>query len=147
MKSSDRMFRVLVLGGIALTACGGATATGGSPSDAAGGDTGNGTDGFPQEGPPFDASIDTVAYDTSMDTAPLPPDAFPTEGPAMIEASVVDAPAETSCFPRETAIMWDGCAPIGDGGVGDATTDGGPIDGATYDGFPQEGPPPPPPDT
>jgi hypothetical protein len=138
------MFRVLVLGGIALTACGGATAKS-SPSggDDASNDTGTGNDAFPYEGPDV-----LVGYDVfPNETAPPPPDAFPTEGPAMIEASVLDAPPETSpCFPQETAVQWDGCAPIFDSGVVDATTDAGPTDGGTNDGFPQEGPPPPPPD-
>jgi hypothetical protein len=138
------MFRVLVLGGIALTACGGATAKSSPSGDDASSDTGTAHDAFPAEGPDV-----TVGYDAfPQETAPPPPDAFPTEGPAMIDSSVFDAPPDTSppCFPQETAIQWDGCAPIFDGGVVDATTDSGPTDGGTNDGFPQEGPPPPPPD-
>jgi hypothetical protein len=130
MKSNDRMFRVVVLGGIALTACGGAVTT---SSDA-------GSDGFPAEGPaPYDASL----IDTAQQF-----DGFPTEGPDTytIDAGE-DAGVDAGCFPRETAIVWDGCAPPPDSGSGDesipegGTTESGATDGGSaYDGFPQEGP-------
>jgi hypothetical protein len=133
MKSGDRMFRVLVLGGIALTACGGATAStssgtdSGTGADSGGGkDSGPGQDGFPQEGP---AQVDafpsetaqqidsSVGVDAGNDTGP---DGFPTEGPAMIDSGFVDTGAadvgsDVPCFPVETALPDAGCiTPGGD---------------------------------
>jgi hypothetical protein len=128
MKSPDRMFRVLVLGGIGLTACGGAITTGSSS------DSGSGNDGFPHEGP--DAALEF--------------DGFPTEGPDTytVDSGQDATGLDAGCFPRETAIMWDGCTPPppDSGGGDDATVDGGTTDssatdgGAAVDSFPQEGP-------
>ena len=117
------MFRVLVLGGIALTACGGATTTPGSSTDSGSGtDTGTGQDGFPQEGPPQQPDafpsetaqqVDAfVPIDAGNDVGP---DAFPTEGPAMIDSGSTDAGSDVPCFPAETALADAGCiTPQGD---------------------------------
>jgi len=114
MKSADRMFRVLVLGGIALTACGGATTT--SPS----GGNDSGSEGFPQEGPaqvdafPSETAQQVDAYlpDAGQDTGP---DVFPTEGPAMIDSGATDVSPDVPCFPAETALADAGCiTPQGD---------------------------------
>jgi len=120
MKSADRMFRVLVLGGIALTACGGSVTT---PSS--GTDSGTGQDGFPQEGP---AQPDAFPSETAQQV-----DAFPSEGPAYIDAGVdsaadggsdafpqegpapLDSGSDVPCFPQETALADAGCiTPQGD---------------------------------
>jgi hypothetical protein len=109
------MFRVLVLGGIALTACGGATTAPGSGTD-----SGTGQDGFPQEGPaqvdafPSETAQQVDAYvpDASNDVGP---DVFPTEGPAMIDSGSTDAGSDVPCFPVETALADAGCiTPQGD---------------------------------
>jgi hypothetical protein len=98
MKSADRMFRVLVLGGIALTACGGTTVTSSA-------DSGTPADGFPQEGP---QQVDAFPTETAQQVDAFPAetaqqvDAFPMEGPAFIDAGQ-DAP----CFPQETALPSD----------------------------------------
>jgi hypothetical protein len=127
------MFRVLVLGGIALTACGGATVAG-SPSDS--GTGGDAQDAFPSEGPDAVPPI----YDAFPSEADPPAnvDAFPTEGPAIIDSGPVydsfptEGPAiidsgsgfdsggsdvgtidsSYPCFPQETALPADGCAPL-----------------------------------
>jgi hypothetical protein len=79
----DRMFQVLVVGGMALVgtaapaACGGATSTddAGVPQDAAG--------EFPSELPAYvDARADTKADGSIVDA----PEEFPSELPAMIDA-------------------------------------------------------------
>jgi hypothetical protein len=127
MKSSDRMFRVVVLGGIALTACGGAVTTGASS------DAGTGDDAFPQEGP--------LLVDASpMDTAPPPYDAFPREGPDVGPQPEAGYDAGVDSFPQE------GPPPLLDSSTGDDATDDATVeDGATeagtiLDAFPQEGP-------
>ncbi len=87
MRSGEAMFRVLVLGGLALTsqeACGSTP----SPSDA-GSDGAQNADSFPSELPVFvEASVgDATSSDgaTSSDTgtgdATNVPDGFPQEGP------------------------------------------------------------------
>jgi hypothetical protein len=123
------MFRVLVLGGIALTACGGATAAGGASDSGSDGDAfptegpgvgliDSGPDTFPHEG--VDSGRDALPVDSGVDSFPTEgpppplPDGFPNEGPAMIDTGVVvDSSAMDSspCFPQETAIQSDGCAP------------------------------------
>ncbi|HEX8795796.1 MAG TPA: hypothetical protein VF765_32825 [Polyangiaceae bacterium] len=118
MKSGDRMFRVLVLGGIALTACGGATTTPGNGTD-------SGSDGFPQEGP---AQVDAFPSETAQQVDAFVPfdagqdagqdtgsDVFPTEGPAMIDSGSTDVGQDVPCFPAETALADAGCiTPQGD---------------------------------
>ena len=132
MPNVDRMYQVIVLGGIALAAvpsswavvgCGGAVA---GPLAKEMGDS-----GFPQEGPAvLDSGADTfVAFDSGFpqETAQLIDagvadtgvDVFPQEGPAMIDSGFFD-----SGFPQETAQLFDS----------------GPID-TGVDAFPQEGPP------
>jgi len=130
MPTIDRMFRVIVAGGIALSAtapglvagCGGSVST---VANDAGPDrfpvegpvrqdagslpeTGQG-DGFPQEGPPpFEAGVDAPVLDAAGDE-----DGFPHEGPN-IEAGFFDtsqpetgldndASAAPDGFPHETA--------------------------------------------
>jgi len=106
MKSADRMFRVLVLGGIALTACGGATVTSSA-------DSGAPADGFPQEGP---QQVDAFPMETAQQVDAFPAetaqqvDAFPMEGPAFIDAgqdATQDAGQDAPCFPQETALPSD----------------------------------------
>jgi hypothetical protein len=107
MNNVDRAFRVIVLGGIALTAvpagaCGGQTA---SSSDA-----GSGADaadsGFPQEGPAYVDSSFPMETGMQLDTGTVEPDAFPTEGPAMIVDSGAADTGEAG-FPQETAQAAD----------------------------------------
>lgn len=113
------MFHVLVLGGIALTACGGAVTT-----SSRGTDSGSGEDAFPQEGP---AQVDAFPTETAQQV-----DAFPSESPCHppscggpveagpdVDSGPTDAPfdsgIDTSCFPQETALADAGCiTPQGD---------------------------------
>jgi hypothetical protein len=117
MASIDRAFRVIVLGGIALaavpaTACGGSEEPStsddagslpdeGVPGDANPWDEGTVYDGFPNEtGQRIDASADGSI------------DAFPQEGPAMIDSGLPDSNASdatgvTDAFPQETAQAFD----------------------------------------
>jgi hypothetical protein len=115
MKSPDRMFRVLVLGGIALAAtsaelqaCGGSVAT--NASDGGAPDTSTDTN-FPVEGPAF---IDSGYVDTSFpQETGQQIDAFPTEGPAMLldsgttPESSTDSGSAFDGFPQETAQAAD----------------------------------------
>jgi hypothetical protein len=115
MATIDRAFRVIVLGGIALAtvpvgACGGvADATddggtnghsdGGAPNDA------DMRDAFPSE---TGAQLDAANFPDEG----VPVDAFPQEGPALIDASVadaavVDATGIADAFPQETAQQVD----------------------------------------
>jgi hypothetical protein len=129
----DRMFHVLVLGGIGLVApaCGGAISPALPRNDAA-------TDAFPSEGPahidagssldahssfdafPSETAERLDAFPAETDSIPdafpteglVPPDAFPTEGPAQIDASPpppmdAGAPEDAGCFPEETAFISD----------------------------------------
>lgn len=102
--AADRMFHVLVLGGIGLVgaACASTVETRGS----------EGAGGFPNEGPPIqdvDAGTDAPeVVDAGMD-------AFPIEGPVMVDSG----------FPDETDLSID------------ASAEAGPSDDA---GFPQEAP-------
>jgi hypothetical protein len=111
MANVDRAFRVIVLGGIALAAvpagaCGGTTA---SSSDA-----GSGADaadsGFPQEGPAYVDSSFPMETAQFIDTG-IEPDAFPTEGPAMIiDSGTADAgggDGGEAGFPQETGQAAD----------------------------------------
>jgi hypothetical protein len=132
MPTVDRMFRVIVAGGIALAGgapalvvgCGGSVST--SASDA-------GPDGFPQEtaGPLRDASSQDAGSDV---------DAFPQEGPpppvdAGLDGHVADAGADVDAwFPQEgpniEAGFFDTGHPETSSGGGDAA--------GLPDGFPQE---------
>jgi hypothetical protein len=103
MPTVDRMFRVIVAGGIALTAttpavvagCGGSVTT--TPSDA-----GHGADTFPVEGP---AQLDAFPQETAqpLDAFPQetgqPLDAFPQEGPDV--GVKADAGGDEDVFPQE----------------------------------------------
>jgi hypothetical protein len=121
MPTVDRMFRVIVAGGIALSSgapglvvgCGGSVST--LPSDA-----GHGADAFPAEGPapyPPDAfpqetaqlldafpqeGIDASVRETGGGSDGGGPDVFPQEGPN-IEAGIFDAAGQPDGFPIETA--------------------------------------------
>jgi hypothetical protein len=127
MRQFEKMFRVIVAGGIALATpattselvgCGGTTASvpgdgdgggaggGGFPAEgpvAGGGGGGGGGGGFPQEG----AGGGGDPYDAN----------FPQEGPAVFPDAGVDAEpldaadaADAPCFPQETALPLDsGC--------------------------------------
>ena len=118
MATTDRMFQVIVLGGIALASvplgssvvgCGGAVTS--SSADAAFPTEGPAPepDAFPTEGPPPyspDAFPQETAtfIDSGIDSGigrDATPDAFPQEGPAMIDAGTQDA------FPQETAQLID----------------------------------------
>lgn len=121
MPTVNRMFRVIVAGGIALSAttpgliagCGGSVST--SSSDA-----GHGADGFPVEG--VDASrLDAFPQETAQQPDAFPQetgqqvDAFPQEGPAFVDAGFDAFPQEgpnieagffdagEAGFPQETA--------------------------------------------
>jgi len=140
MPSSDRMFHVIVAGGIALvalptaaaTGCGGAvssTATGddgGSQHDAAYRDAfpQEGFDAFPQEGPPpppDSGSVDAGGDGSSQLDAGF--DVFPHEGPN-IEAGFYD-----------TGSIDTGSI---DTGTADAAGDGATDAASAPDGFPHE---------
>jgi hypothetical protein len=135
------MFRVIVAGGIALTAtapglvagCGGSVATAAD---------GGGADSFPVEG------VDAFPQETAQQV-----DAFPQEGPpppmeAGLDARIVDSGADQDAFPHEGPNLEAGFFDVGvvdagvvdtgvvDTGVVDATPTG---DGAAApDGFPHE---------
>ena len=107
--ANDRMFQVIVVGGIGLasaaamsvtvTACGGDTVTQGTANDAS-------NDGFPSElGAP--APDGGGSRDAGAEA-----DAFPQEGPLMIDSGsdARDAAAEADAFPQEGPIMLDGGA-------------------------------------
>jgi hypothetical protein len=105
--ATERMFQVLVLGGIALlggaapVACGGDVATAsdaGSSGDSAGVYDAN-DESFPSELPTF------------VDSGPYP------------DASNADV-----YFPSETAQAIDASADVGADGAGDATVDGFPVE-------------------
>jgi hypothetical protein len=111
----DRMFHVIVLGGIGLVACGGVATGSGDPGDAS---SETATDAFPSEGktPGPDAfpSETATVLDASTDGFPSETDpagdatidSFPTEGPAMLDASG-DVGPQPDGFPSETAVPFD----------------------------------------
>lgn len=114
MPTVDRMFRVIVAGGIALSAaapalvvgCGGSVSS--LPSDA-----GHGGDAFPVEGPA--PGPDAFPQETAQFV-----DAFPQEG---IDASVhlADAGGDEDVFPQEgpnieAGFFFDTGAPDADAG-------------------------------
>jgi len=111
------MFRVLVLGGVALVAgaCGGSTAATGNPAGDDGGSADSGQDGnFPHEG-----GGNPCTYDPQ-----LCPDAFPSETASeagmMFDAGLdadADANADAPCFPQETALPPDAACGPGDAGA------------------------------
>lgn len=106
--ANDRMFQVIVVGGIglasatamsvAVTACGGDTLTQATANDAS-------NDGFPSE-------LGAPAPDGGSRDAAAEADAFPQEGPVMVDAGTDarDAAAEADAFPQEGPIMADGGA-------------------------------------
>lgn len=97
--ASDRLFHVIVLGGIGLVgvACGTTVESPGQATGGTSGSTDSGVGGFPQEG--AIAIVDAGADDAM--------DAFPSEGPMMIDAG----------FPNETDQAADaGAAPDADAG-------------------------------
>jgi hypothetical protein len=93
----DRMYRVIVLGGIGLVACGGSVTTApGEPTDAS-------------ADSPVDVSF-PFELPAPYDATPPPPDAFPSELPAMIDASPPDAAARDAspdAFPTEGPPPFD----------------------------------------
>jgi hypothetical protein len=107
MPTVDRMFRVIVAGGIALTAttpglvagCGGSTTT---PTS----DAGHGADAFPAEGPAPQA--DAFPQETGQQL-----DAFPQEG---VDARVVDAGGDADVFPQEGPNVEAGFVDANDAG-------------------------------
>jgi hypothetical protein len=109
MRQADKMFQVIVAGGIALATPAVAAATVGG----CGGSTTTASDaGFPQE----TAQPDAFPQETGAQ-----PDAFPQEGPppppdassevdAADGAVPLDAGDDAPCFPQETALPLDsGC--------------------------------------
>jgi hypothetical protein len=114
MPTVDRMFRVIVAGGIALSAttpglvagCGGTTAT--TTSDA-----GHGADAFPVEGPA--PQPDAFPQETGQQL-----DAFPQEGPAFVEAGVdalvLDSGGDEDVFPQEGPNIEAGSLDANDAG-------------------------------
>jgi hypothetical protein len=129
----DRMFHVIVLGGIGLLGlegCGKVANAADDDGDAATSDSGSaidgGADAFPSEtgayyedAGHFDAFPSETAtfvdasprFDAQADASGF--DAFPTEGPVAIDAgpardsAVDDAAADAECFPEETAVQLD----------------------------------------
>ncbi|MDP9001196.1 MAG: hypothetical protein M3O46_13930, partial [Myxococcota bacterium] len=125
MESADRMFRVLVLGGIALTGAVLAPVAGCSSSS----DTADAA-------APHDGSADTFA------DAPF--DAFPTEGPdAVLLTDGGDAAADSpiEAFPQE-GVSDAGTLPREAGQDADADADAATdaAADAARDAFPHEGP-------
>jgi hypothetical protein len=94
-KTRNRLFRVIVLGGVGLTAnlasCGGSV----EPSDVGSSDAA-GADGFPVEGPaqrdafPFEGAADAGSSDDASDAS-----------------DAGDALPDGHCFPIETAVVQD----------------------------------------
>jgi len=129
MPTVDRMFRVIVAGGMALaaTAPGVVVGCGGSVSSLPTDGGGRGADAFPTEGPPpqqvdaffpqetaqfVDASLQQDATDAAVDVRDSggDEDVFPHEGPNMeagffFDTGVpsTDAAAQPDSFPFETA--------------------------------------------
>jgi hypothetical protein len=117
----DRMFHVIVLGGMGLVACGGSLAsTPDAPADAA-------ADAFPSEGA---AAIDGGSIEPGdalpPSDAPSFVDVFPAEGPAIFDAFPDEGSRDAQV--ADGSVVTDGS---GDGGLRDAQI------------FPSEGPPPP----
>jgi hypothetical protein len=114
MPTVDRMFRVIVAGGIALAAttpglvvgCGGSVSTTAS-------DAGRGADAFPVEGPAQEP--DAFPQETATEL-----DAFPQEGPAPLDsgfdARMRDAGGEEDAFPQEGPTLDAAFFDAGDGG-------------------------------
>jgi hypothetical protein len=104
MPPSDRMFQVIVLGGIVLVgpaACGGSVET---PSN----DAGERVDAFPQE------TAQVVDARAPVGDAHAEPDGFPQETGARTDGGgIADAAADRTCiFPQETDSTWpDACVP------------------------------------
>jgi hypothetical protein len=109
----DRMFHVIVLGGMGLVACGGITTANGGTED---GSTEATSDAFPSEGrAPADAGVpDAFPHETKMfvdaegdsfpaDTGqPGPLDGFPSETDTVGDAEHgMDAKASRDAFPHE----------------------------------------------
>jgi len=133
MPTVDRMFRVIVAGGIALSAtapglvagCGGSVAT--MTSD-------GGPDSFPVEGPP--SLPDAFPQETAQQV-----DAFPQEGPPVFEAGsdagvdarLGDAGGDQDAFPHEGPNLEAG---FFDTSHPEASSDADAAAGP--DGFPQE---------
>ncbi len=122
----NRMFQVIVAGGVALTAhaCGNTVEVASSGSTGAA--TGSSSSGFPFEGT---TSPPTSGFGGYPQEGPAIIDGgfggYPQEGPAIIDSGsdapvVSDGAADASdasqgCFPMETAIQCDAGSP-GDGG-------------------------------
>ena len=116
----DRMFHVIVLGGLALVGlegCGAVADKGGGPEplDAAIDghltDAHSTVDGFPVEG--LSVIVDAFPSETATQI-----DAFPSEGPAFPDAFPSESdprPVDAGCFPQETAIALDASS-CGQGG-------------------------------
>ncbi|HEY6459043.1 MAG TPA: hypothetical protein VIY73_02800 [Polyangiaceae bacterium] len=128
MASIDKMFRVIVAGGVALAAAAPAAVVGCGGSVA----THDGDAGFPQEGPPPPYSPDAFPSETASFV-----DAFPQETGYAAEASAKDGAvvdAGTDAFPQEGPSTEAGFFDTGalDAGSGNET-------GADADaGFPFE---------
>ena len=99
MPTVDRMFRVIVAGGVALTAAGSGVVAGCGGSETTitgGGDSGKGPDGvssgdgFPNEG--------FVAPDAFPQETGQQLDGFPQEG---IDAAISDSGRDADAFPQE----------------------------------------------
>jgi hypothetical protein len=144
--TAERLFHVIVIGGIGLTGCGGETIS--SSSTGAGGATAStsGQGGFPAEGVVTVTTVTVGAGGAPMNTSGGS-GGFPREGP--------DASGGSGGFPREGPNpcypQTPPCPPDADASDGPADVrviDGRfPDEGADvsrYDAFPQEGPPPPP---
>jgi hypothetical protein len=138
----DRMFHVIVLGGMGLVACGGSVASNDHVS------TDAQADAFPSEG--------TVMIDGGFIDAgdARPPsdgssivDVFPAEGPAILDAfTPKDASAVLDAFPEEGTAPQDArvtdASPSTDGSAEGGLHDAQVLDAG--DAFPPvEGPPPP----
>jgi hypothetical protein len=107
MSSVDRMFRVIVAGGVALTAAGSGVIAGCGGSAT----TSIGDSGFPQEG---NAPVDGFPQETGY-----APDGFPSETATQLDANVIEAgdagghDADADAFPQEGPNLEAGFFDVG----------------------------------
>jgi hypothetical protein len=118
MPSVDRMFRVIVAGGVALTAAGSGVIAGcgGSDTTLATGDGGKGSDGSGSDGFPHEGA-DTGAQDGFPSEGFPAPDAFPSETAQQVDSGIHDSGKDADAFPQEGPP---------------------PLEGGLSDGFPSE---------
>jgi hypothetical protein len=137
----DRMFHVIVLGGMGLVACGGSVASNdGVLTDAK-------ADSFPSEGTvTIDGGFIDAGDARPPSDGPSIVDVFPAEGPAFLDAfTPSDGPAVLDAFPEEGTAPEDARVTDASSSV-DGTAEGGLHDAQVLDAGdafpPVEGPPP-----